>query len=313
MPRSPLTLLLLPIAIPLPACGASDLAQGWQLDRTRILAVRASPAEPRPGDTVRFESLVYTPSDVSDAGILWFACLPEGADDFGCSLDPSVADLFSEDLESLSPAEQAELYAAAVEAGFVGFEPGLPPVWQVPSDALDALAEEARTEGVNATVNVTVLPGDADLDSGDVEIAYKRLPISLAETPNQNPDVQGLTVYADPVFDQGTFLRGTEVPVDGGSFIAERGAEYQLVPVFAEDAIETYAFTTPDGVREDRTEEPFFTWYTEGGRFLQEFSLHPYTSTTWTAPDAAYEGVVVAVARDRRGGMGWASLRVTVP
>ena len=32
-------------------CGGSDLAQEWQLDRLRILAVRAT-GEPRPGDTV---------------------------------------------------------------------------------------------------------------------------------------------------------------------------------------------------------------------------------------------------------------------
>ncbi|MEC7948212.1 MAG: hypothetical protein VX265_11660, partial [Myxococcota bacterium] len=77
----------------------------------RILGVRATPAEPRPGDRVTFESLVYTPAETQLGGVLWFACLPEGADDFGCELDPSVADLFNDDIEDLSPEEQAALYA----------------------------------------------------------------------------------------------------------------------------------------------------------------------------------------------------------
>jgi hypothetical protein len=311
MRRLPI-LRLLPLA-GLSACGATNLAQGWQLDRVRILGVRATPAEPRPGERVTFESLVYTPAGTKLGGVLWFACLPDSADDFGCELDPSVAELFGEDLESLTPDEQAALYQQAVEAGFVGFEPLLPPSWTAPADALDGLDATAQLEGVSAIVNLTALPEDADAEDADVEVAYKRLPISLAETPNHNPDVVGFEVYANPVFRDGTFVRGTAVSVESGGFTAERGVEYQLVPLFADDAIETYRFTLDDGTVEERTEEPFYTWYTEGGSFLQEFSLHPYSSTTWTAPDAAFEGVVVAVARDRRGGMGWSSLQVTVP
>jgi hypothetical protein len=311
MRRLPI-LRLLPLA-GLSACGATNLAQGWQLDRVRILGVRATPAEPRPGERVTFESLVYTPAGTELGGVLWFACLPDSADDFGCELDPSVAELFGEDLESLTPDEQAALYQQAVEAGFVGFEPLLPPSWTAPADALDGLDATAQLEGVSAIVNLTALPEDADAEDADVEVAYKRLPISLAETPNHNPDVVGFEVYANPVFRDGTFVRGTAVSVESGGFTAERGVEYQLVPLFADDAIETYRFTLDDGTVEERTEEPFYTWYTEGGSFLQEFSLHPYSSTTWTAPDAAFEGVVVAVARDRRGGMGWSSLQVTVP
>ncbi|MEC8425360.1 MAG: hypothetical protein VX000_16360, partial [Myxococcota bacterium] len=168
-------------------------------------------------------------------------------------------------------------------------------------------------EGVSAFINVLALPEGDEPDADALEVAYKRLPISLAETPNHNPDVVGFEVYADPVFRDGTFVRGTAVTLVDGGFAAKRGAEYQLVPLLADDAVETYRFTADDGTAEDRTEEPFITWYTEGGSFRQNFSLHPYTSTTWTAPDAAFDGVLVAVARDRRGGMGWSSLRLSVP
>lgn len=311
MRRPPISLLL--TALPLSGCGSTGLAQSWQLDRIRILGVRATPAEPQPGETVTFESLVYAPADTPLGGVLWFACLPKGADEFGCELDPGILSLFSEDLEELSPQEAADLYAQAVEAGFVGFEPLLPPTWNAPSDALAGLDEPAQQEGVSAIVNLTAVPEADDPDGDLTEIAYKRIPISLAETPNHNPDLLGFEIYTDPVFKDGTFVRGTLVEHTGGAFEAVRGAEYQLVPVLADDAIETYRYTGDDGASEDRTEQPFVTWYTEGGRFLQEFSLHPYTSTTWTAPASAFDGVVVAVMRDRRGGMGWTSLQVSVP
>jgi hypothetical protein len=307
----PIALLL--AALPLGGCGSTGLAQSWQLDRIRILGVRATPAEPQPGDRVAFESLVYAPADTPLGGVLWFACLPESADDFGCELDPSIASLFSEDLEDLSAEEQAELYAQAVEAGFVGFEPLLPPSWVAPLDALDGLDEAAQVEGVSAIVNLTAFPEADDPDGELTEIAYKRLPISIADTPNQNPDLLGFEIYKDPVYKDGTFVRGTLVEHTGTAFEAERGTEYQLVPVLADDAIETYTYTDDDGQSEDRTEQPFVTWYTEGGSFLQDFSLHPHTSTAWTAPSSSFEGVVVAVLRDRRGGMGWSSLQVVVP
>ena len=53
------------LALSAAGCGGSDLAQEWQLDRLRILAVRATPAEPRPGDTVTFDRLLYVPPDTT--------------------------------------------------------------------------------------------------------------------------------------------------------------------------------------------------------------------------------------------------------
>ena len=73
-----LRLLSASSTLALAGCGANGLAQAWQLDRVRILGVRATPAEPRPGDRVTFESLVYTPAETQLGGVLWFACLPEG-------------------------------------------------------------------------------------------------------------------------------------------------------------------------------------------------------------------------------------------
>lgn len=282
-------------------CGAQDLAQSWQLDRLRILGVAAEPAEPQPGDTVTFSSLVYLPYGEELSGVVWFACAPESADDFGCSLDPSVTEAFSGDLDSLTPEEQAALFQQAVEAGLIGFEPLFAPTWPVPEDALDGLTDAEKVEGLSAFINVTALPEDAESDA-DVELAYKRVPVSLNPSPNQNPAFNQLLFQDD---------QGNAIEAIDGVFPIEQGASYTIRPLLEEGAVEDYVFITSEGVEEARTEEPYVTWYTEGGSFDQPFSLHPYLDVEWTAPKKGFEGVVVAVIRDRRGGMAWASLTVS--
>jgi hypothetical protein len=290
-----------PLLLLLPACGAETLAQSWQLDRLRVLAVAAEPAEPRPGDTVSFTSLVYTPTGVSLAGTVWFACLPQSADEFGCTLDPALLDALQVDPSALSPDELAELVALAQEAGLIGFEPGFAPRWPVPADALDALPDAARAEGLSAIINVTALPESASgatLDPAEVEAAYKRVPVSLAATPNHNPAVDGVDI--EPA-----------VAPQDGLHAVQPGATYTLTPRFPDSAIEEYVFINEDGAEESRTEEPYFTWYAEGGTFDQPFSLYPTSDVEWTAPDAGFEGWVLVVMRDRRGGMAWSGLRLS--
>ena len=78
------------LALSAAGCGGSDLAQEWQLDRLRILAVRATPAEPRPGDTVTFDRLLYVPPDTTLETVTWFGCIPDGSVGFGCEFDPAI-------------------------------------------------------------------------------------------------------------------------------------------------------------------------------------------------------------------------------
>ena len=289
------------LLILLTGCTVETLSQSWQLDRLRVLGVQAQPAEPQPGDTVTFSSLVYLPFEQSLDGVVWFACLPESADDFGCQLDPSITEALSGGAEDLTSEERAELFQQARDAGLIGFEPLLPPVWVVPEDALDDLDDDEKEEGKSALVNVTALPADAQDDS-DIELAYKRVPVSLARTPNTNPAFNQLLVQDD---------QGDEVEVIDGLHQIGSGCTYTVEPLLAQDSVEDYVFVNSDGVEEARTEEPYITWYTEGGQFDQDFSLHPYLDVEWTAPDKGFEGVVVAVLRDRRGGMAWASFTAT--
>lgn len=296
---------------PLVACGGSTLSQPWQLDRLRVLAVQAEPAEPRPGDTVTFSSLVYAPEGVEVAGAVWFACLPQDADDFGCELDDALlAELEAADPETMSEEELLALYQEAREAGLIGFEPGLPPSWEAPAEALDGLDDTERLEGRSAVINVSVFPagvdGDDDL-SGEVEVVYKRLPVSEAVTPNTNPGIEGFLV------------NGVEVE-SGGRLVVDPRYRYELEPLLREGSVETYEYLGSDGEVEERTEEPYFSWYTEAGSFDQEYSLYPYSEAVWTpgdawlteAPPEGGEVRILAVVRDRRGGMAWGELTLVV-
>ena len=71
-------------------CSEDELSEPWQLDRTRILAVRptvqgdpdivlGTRAEGRPGETLSFEALTCTPDDEPIGGVMWIACLDERA------------------------------------------------------------------------------------------------------------------------------------------------------------------------------------------------------------------------------------------
>ena len=294
MARAPFVLSFL-----LAGCTVDELSQSYQLDRLRVLAVRATPAEPRPGETITLDAYTYDPEG-RDLGILWFGCLPDSADEFGCQVDPSVLEsLLDTDLSDLTKEEIAALYEKLVAAGVIGLEPIFPATWTVPPDALEGLDETAALEGVSATVTLQALPLVEDIDPADAELAYKRVPISLAKTPNQNPEILGLA------FD-GSILQ------DGGRVEVGHSAEYSIEPAVPDEAIEDYTFVDTEGVPETRTEEPYFTYYAEGGAFDQPFSLWPSSIAYWTAPEEPGEYEIRCVMRDRRGGMGWARMTAVV-
>lgn len=281
------------------ACDIERMAEAWQIDRLRVLAVASEPAEPRPGDTVTMTSLTVSPV-IPVALSTWFVCVISEELDEGCAIDPALTEnLSSVDFATLTPEEQAALYQELVDAGMVGVEPFFSPVWTVPLDVLDALPEEDRLEGLVATVSITAIPDQETVDEGDIELAYKRIPVSEALTPNHNPVVAGLRVDG---FD---IAPGARVAMD-------RGQTYAIELVFADDALETYTYVNADGVEESRVEEPYLAWYLQEGTFDQENTLYPYLTVQYTTPTdpSLTEQSLWVVVRDRRGGMAWMELPI---
>ncbi len=300
IPRSPpgakLAILAVVATGPSLSCNGLGLAQSFQIDRLRVLAIAADPAEPEPGDTVTFTSLVVDP--VATVGITtWLACNVDSG--YGCSVDPTLINSLG-DAANMTPDQLAALYAELQAAGLIGVQPFFEPTWTVPADYLDGLTDDQKIEGSEAIVTVTAIqdvPGDTgtlDTASGDIEIAYKRVPVSLATTPNHNPQVLGLTVDGVAV-------------TPGAVLKLSRGQTYAISCDLSAASIEDYTFVDDAGLAETRTEQPYFTWYLQEGSFDQSNTLWPYTTVQYTAPDSPTmnEQSLWCVVRDRRGGMAW--------
>ncbi len=270
-----------------------DLPTSTLVDRLRVLAVRSDPPEIRPGDTATFSALVVDPTGTIPT-VVWAACPPDQSSGFGCAVDLGGFDPATADLATLQ------------EAGIIGIQPGFEPAYTAPQGLLDTLAEDERAEGVNVTVQVAAFPpeafqdADAELDFNAVEVAYKRLVVSEAETPNQNPDVGGFTV------DGGQVAPSEPPEIDAGS-------RFTLGILLPDASVESYRFETAEGTAEERVEEPYVAWYCDGGTVLEPYTLYPYLEADILAPeDAASTLTCWAVVRDRRGGMAWASQTFTI-
>jgi hypothetical protein len=284
----------------------ADLSPAWRIDKLRVLAVVADPPEVRPGETATFRALIVDPQGDRGATV-WLACPSDGGGiGFGCAIDPAF------DFTTATPDELAA-------AGFIGFEPFLSPTYTAPADLLDGLDARAAAEGAYVTVTVSVLPADvlAELTSGEadptaaldfssVQVAYKRLVVSTAVTPNHNPEIVRFTAEGAPL-------------PPGATLVVDAGETYEIGAELAEGAVESYLYKGPDGVWQERVEEPYIHWYTDGGTMQEEITLHPYLQADWVAPDPDAErdegdpapptsGTLWAVVRDRRGGMSWAEL-----
>ena len=301
------------------SCGGETLSQPWQLDRIRVLAVRpfvdeepdlifGTRSEPRPGETLHFEALTYAPPDDPIGVTIWTACVLE--DDFECTFS-------EEDIGESGIAEDG--------SGLIGIEPFYSPKWVVPADALDELTEAEQQEGLSALINIMAVPQSVvddedlyaadnddvknteDLDPNEFEIAFKRVPVSLADTPNHNPDIMDIMVAGQSIGDAAGFTARTE-------------KTYILEPILRDGHLETYAYYDSTGTLVYRVEEPYFSWYSEvgaedtkdGAQFDDNISLYPYSSVEWTAPKKPGRLTLHVVVRDRRGGMGWRSLTVNV-
>lgn len=271
----------------------ADLTPGWQVDKPRLLAVRAEPPEIRTGESATFEALLAQPGGgESDRVILWLACPPEdeGGIGFGC-------DLSNPD---------------AVE--FLAIDPPLTPRYTAPDDLLDGLDEQTALEGIYVIIQSAILPPDAleggfedlanggfpdDLDLTDLTAAYKRLVVSSKDIPNQNPAIAAWRLEDTAI--------GPETTV-----IVDPGQEYEFSIDLAEGTVEFYDYVNAEGEVEERVEEPYASWYADGGTILAPNALYPYLKTTWRSPskeEGPTAGSLWVVLRDRRGGFGWSQLK----
>jgi hypothetical protein len=287
------------------ACQRSDLARSWQIDRTRVLAVKAEVidqdgatsalAEAQPGETIRLSALIVHPDAATSA--LWIGCDSEEASPFGCTPSEELFELLGAlDPLSMTAEEIAEFQAQAQALGLIGIEPFMPPSYTFSEDFLDHLTESESLEGAELQLTIMANPitEHGEPDASDTEIATKRIPVSTSTTPNHNPDILQLLINGQEV------SLGQDISVVGGE-------QYEIEPILSEEP-EEYLFVYSDGESEVRTEEPYFDFYATDGSYDIPYSLYgEFQSVVWTAPEAdvAENATIWVVSRDRRGGMGW--------
>jgi len=308
--------LFVPLLVLL-ACSLEKTAQEWELDRTRVLAIRATPAEPRPGDSVSFEALTYSPD--ATLAVAWYMCL--GLDMFSTDCQPDeaeLAELQGLNWASMDDEQLAAQRAQAATVGVLGVEPGLPPVFDIPIELLYALKSEEMSEGLSLPIHLRAEPFETTGAANEREHVTKYLPISLAETPNHNPTLDIVSV------------NGRHYGSAKG-LVARAGESYALKPVPLEGVLETYSFVNSAGETEEREEEPEYRWYTTSGELDRWADGPPHAggsddtggggsffdwvddgATTWIAPGEAGDGTLIVVMLDGRGGMGWREMSYTV-
>lgn len=299
-PRPARTARLAPLLL-VAACAIGDdqlpkpenLPAEWLVDRLRVLAIQAEPPEAAVGQEVRFSALLVDPFE-EVGGVIWLACPSETDLDLGCPLDPSL------DFANATPEELAA-------AGFVGFEPLVPPRYTPGPELFEGKTEFEQLDGVQVVVQMAAVPpellsgdlGDDGFDPANLEAGYKRLIVSTNPQPNQNPTIAALS------FD------GVELDPTGVVEV-DPGQEYLVAARLTTDSAETYDYTNAEGVTETRSEEPYLKWYTSGGSLRESLTLFGFFDVPWVAPprgSPTTEGTIWAVVRDRRGGMSWIAQR----
>ena len=105
------------IAALMSGCGEAGSLQTWQTRSTADLGrAKATPAEPRPGDTVEFESLIFTPTDATLGGVSYgFLACPQTPVILAAGPDPSILDALSTQFETLSDDDLAELLERSLQ------------------------------------------------------------------------------------------------------------------------------------------------------------------------------------------------------
>lgn len=287
------------------------------VDKVRVLAIQADPAEVGPGQSLSYRALVAAPDHEGETLVYTFvACTtgPEGCLEQSEALAAAGGDptLGNEIYQQTSvrygfanfQGEEVEAVGANLltPASVLNFTPTPEEGANVQVTFIACMADacsEASTEG-GGTDLLSILD---TLPPGESALAVKRARVSTSTTPNHNPV---FTTFEVPDL-------GVEV-ADGGAFTPVDSEPLTLVVHLPDDAVEAYLYETDDGVTESREERPYLRWYSTAGDFeasSTDLVVDPdggwTSSIVFNPPDPLGDFTLWAVIWDRRGGMAWIS------
>lgn len=273
------------LAMMLVSCAPELEGAPTTITAPRLIAVRATPAEVKPGEKVRLEAIVVGGA----APISWYSCLARTPLGESGPIDPACAIGTSPDLVPLGTGISVEATIPRDACRLFGPERPDPK----PGEPSGRPVDPDSTGGFQQPIRVAV--GDASSAFG-VRI-HCGIP---SATPAQAAEIEASnTPNAHPVI--------VDVRVDAS---ISPGAAMQLA--VAHDTPERYLvldLETHEVV--ERTESYRASFYATAGSFTEARVGDPMTNA-WTAPNEAGEQTIYVVLRDDRGGVAIHETHVTV-
>jgi hypothetical protein len=307
----PVTVVTLAVALAsgLGGCG-EDFDPFNRLTSLRVLAIKADPPSPGPGETTTLSALVYTPpslmGDAAAAAVTfqWSWCpFPGSANEgYPCAVS------------------EAELQSMAMQAGIAvpAYDLGPGPTAMLPHSLNPLLLQQicAGVEGLPQTIDCEGgFPAQVKLvvrAGGDEVVTVRTLRLRFGTSePNANPRIDGLTIsLPDMVVDlpigetpevtipraEASLLKAA-VPLD---MVAERytGKDENMQVAMLREQLTLTWFVESGDTDEERTR------WVEGG-----YQAEKTFENEWT-PDRVKDyardtSKVIVVIRDNRGGVDW--------
>ncbi len=275
--------------------GSDSLVTG-----TRILAIKAEPAEAAPGAKVTFSTLVAAPGGtVSGAPVAWDFCTapkPITEDNVVSNACLGSSALVGAGVGAATtantPAKGCTLFGP--DTGSTGFRPRDP-------DSTGGFYQPLRAELPGAPDAFALTRMHCDLPNASAEAAAA---FAKAYAMNQNPTLLPLTATSNgAIIALGSIPAGTRVTLEAS---------------WPDSSAEAFAYYDPSSQTVTSQREAMqVAWYASDGAFDTESTGRGSddTATTsvdgWQAPDDAKTTHVWIVLRDSRGGVDFASYDLT--
>jgi len=288
------------------ACRPDFDERSSRVSAPRILAVRGSPPEARPGDAVDYDVLVATPDGTAPSpSVAWAFCASpkplteNGVVSTACLAGGVRAIAASARVSAATPSDACSLFGPDVPPG--GFRPRDPDATGGYFLPVRAIVADPRPDDAVA-FGLERLVCDLANASADAAGAYR-----AAYVPNRNPTLAPLVAEV------------LGAPVDLAAATVARGARVTMTASWGDAEAERYvSFDVARQAIVPRRESMRVSWFATDGLFDEdrtgrgEDDLETSTANGWVAPSAPSQVFIWIVLRDGRGGVDFSTYRVDV-